>query len=71
MQARTPFEFSFDACRLTCLVAAKNPNHRLKADLLTDLYGEFRPMSGHAGSSVCKFSFNPRGPIYSHSGGRF
>ena len=68
IETRTPFEFEFQARQYTALMCLKNTSDEIKAEVWSDVYGEFRMIGGGSGGSTHKFMFCPRPPLYSMSG---
>ena len=71
IETTTPFEFEFEARRYTALMCLKNTTDAIKAEVWSDVYGEYRRIGSGSGGLTHKFMFSPSGPTYSLSGSAF
>lgn len=68
IETRTPFEFEFQARRYTALMCLKDTSEDIKAEVWSDVYGEFMMIDGGGGGPTYKSMFSPSGPVTSLSG---
>jgi hypothetical protein len=70
IETTTPFEFEFGARQCTALMCLKNTSDEIKAEVWSDVYGEFRKINAGSGGPTYKFMFSPTGPTHSLSSSR-
>lgn len=71
VEARTPFDYKFDATEFTGLMSLTDSTERIVAELWSDLHGKFQKAGGFSGGFCGKFSHHPNGPCFGSAGTGF